>query len=58
MNTPGSGMIRSFFMVRRLVDDNGISLLTALRDSTVRGLELMIASVSATSVLNPLSLRL
>ena len=46
------------FMVRRLLGDNGISLLMSLRDSTVRGLELMIASVSATSVLNPSSLRL
>ena len=38
--------------------DNGISLLLSLRDSTVRCLELMISSVSATSVLNPSSLRL
>ena len=33
-------------------------MLISLMDSTVRGLELMIASVSATSVLNPSSLRL
>ena len=43
-------------MVRTLSDDNEISLLTSLRDSTVRDLELMIASVSATSVLNLSSL--
>ena len=58
LNTPRGGIITSFFMVRRLLGDNGISLLMSLRDSTVRGLELMTASVSATSVLNPLSLRL
>ena len=51
LNSPGCGIITSLFMVRRLLGDNGISLLTSLRDSTVRGLELMIASVSATSVL-------
>ena len=45
-------------MVRRLCGDNEISLLTSLRDSTVRDLELMIASVSATSVLNLSSLRM
>ena len=43
-------------MVRTSSDDNEISLLTSLRDSTVRDLELMIASVSATSVLNLSSL--
>ena len=41
-------MITSLFMVRGLLSDSGISLLMLLRDSTVRGLELMIASVSAT----------
>ena len=46
------------FTVRRLLGDNGVSLLMSLRDSTVRGLQLMIASVSATGVLNSLSLRL
>ena len=45
-------------MVRRWLGDNGISLLMSLRDSAVGDLELMIASVSATSVLNPSSLRL
>ena len=58
LNTPGGSIILSLFMVRRLLGDNGISLLMSLRDSTVRGLELIIASVSATSVLNPSSLRL
>ena len=35
LNTPGSGIITSLFMVRRLLGDNGISLLMSLRDSTV-----------------------
>ena len=40
LNTPGGGIITSLFMVRRLLGDNGISLLMSLRDSSVRGLEL------------------
>ena len=58
LSTPGGGIITSLFMVRRLLGDNGISLLTSLRDSSVKGLDLMIASISATGILNPSSLRL
>ena len=57
-NTPGGGIVTSLFMVKRLLADNGISPLMPLRDSTVRGLELMIASISAASVFSPSSLRL
>ena len=32
LNTPGGGIIISLFMVRRLLGDNGISLLMSLRD--------------------------
>ena len=58
LNNSGGGIKTSLFMARRLLGDNIISLLTSLRDSTVRGLELMIAFVLATSVLNPSSLKL
>ena len=58
LNTPGGDIIRSLFMVRRLLGENGISLLMSPRDSTVRGLDLMIAFVSDTSVLSPSSLSL
>ena len=40
LNTPGGGIITSLFMVRRLLGDNGISLLMSLRDSSVTGPEL------------------
>ena len=56
MDTPDFGIIASLFIVRRLFGDNEISLLMSFRDSTVSGLELIIASASAASFLNPLSL--
>ena len=35
MNIPGAGIIKSLFMVRGLLGDNEISLITSLRDSSV-----------------------
>ena len=58
LNTPEGSIKASLFMVRRFLGDNRISLLMSLRDSTFRGLELMIVSVSVTGDLNPSSLRL
>ena len=50
-NVSGGGRITSFFIVRSWLGDRSISVLASVNVSTVRGLKIIIASVSVISVL-------
>ena len=57
LNSPGGGMTRLVFIVRRLLGESGISLFESLMVSTVSGLELMISSTWAINVLSDSSFK-